>query len=354
MHRPRISAPSGAARSAILSCMEASAPSAADHRRDLRHLPRGRARRRLPLRPRVPGRARRDRRHRPEDGRADRRPADHRTRGAARRRPGRDARPAVRPALRPLLRGPRRSSGVVLYGLVAGVLFGAVVRRHRPGGPGRPPRLRLGRGRCRPSATSSRSTTRSRPRPSSCSRSCPPRLDRGGGERRPRRGPRPGRDHRRGLLRDRDGGPAARRRDRRLLRPRARRRARRHLARQHLSRAVSATSPRRSTRSRSRPNPDWSRVYPLQTEIRDYLRRFADERGVVPHIRFGHELQGAAWDDDAKRLAARDLARASSPRTSSSAAMGGLSEPAAPRDPRARPLRGDDVPLRRAGTTTTT
>ena len=35
--------------------------------------------------------------------------------------------------------------------------------------------------------------------------------------------------------------------------------------------------------------------------IREYLHRVADDHGVVPHIRFGHELQGAAWDDDAKR-----------------------------------------------------
>jgi cation diffusion facilitator CzcD-associated flavoprotein CzcO len=47
------------------------------------------------------------------------------------------------------------------------------------------------------------------------------------------------------------------------------------------------------------PNPDWSRFYPLQSEIRDYLRRCARDFGVLPHIRFGHEVLEAAWDTDA-------------------------------------------------------
>ena len=48
------------------------------------------------------------------------------------------------------------------------------------------------------------------------------------------------------------------------------------------------------------PNPNWSRFYPLQEEIRDYLRRCADDFGVVPYIRFGHEVTGAAWDEDSR------------------------------------------------------
>jgi cation diffusion facilitator CzcD-associated flavoprotein CzcO len=48
------------------------------------------------------------------------------------------------------------------------------------------------------------------------------------------------------------------------------------------------------------PNPDWTRAYPLQEEIREYLRRCARELGVMPHIRFGVEGQGAAWDDEAR------------------------------------------------------
>ena len=49
------------------------------------------------------------------------------------------------------------------------------------------------------------------------------------------------------------------------------------------------------------PNPDWSETYSKQPEIRDYLRRCADEFGVRPHLRFGHTVTSAAWDEDARR-----------------------------------------------------
>jgi cation diffusion facilitator CzcD-associated flavoprotein CzcO len=48
------------------------------------------------------------------------------------------------------------------------------------------------------------------------------------------------------------------------------------------------------------PNPDWTRFYPRQAEIRDYLQRVAKDFGVLPYIRFGHDMSGAAWDDDAQ------------------------------------------------------
>ncbi len=46
------------------------------------------------------------------------------------------------------------------------------------------------------------------------------------------------------------------------------------------------------------PNPDWSQTYSLQPEIRDYLRRCADDFGVRPDIRTGTEVTGAAWNED--------------------------------------------------------
>jgi cation diffusion facilitator CzcD-associated flavoprotein CzcO len=49
------------------------------------------------------------------------------------------------------------------------------------------------------------------------------------------------------------------------------------------------------------PNPNWSRLYPLQSEIREYLRDCAERFGVRPHIRFGTEVEGAAWDDGERR-----------------------------------------------------
>jgi len=45
------------------------------------------------------------------------------------------------------------------------------------------------------------------------------------------------------------------------------------------------------------PNPDWSRSFSPQAEIQEYLRRTATDFGVRPHIRFHHEVQGAAWDE---------------------------------------------------------
>ncbi|WP_426395561.1 flavin-containing monooxygenase [Ralstonia sp. R-29] len=81
------------------------------------------------------------------------------------------------------------------------------------------------------------------------------------------------------------------------------------------------------------PNPDWSRMYSPQPEIRAYLERCTDEFGVRPHVRFHHELARAAFDDaagvwnldmvDGRRYRARVLI----------SGMGGLSRPAWPNIP---------------------
>ena len=47
------------------------------------------------------------------------------------------------------------------------------------------------------------------------------------------------------------------------------------------------------------PNPDWTRTFSPQQEIWDYLRACARRFGVMDHVRFGHEVRDAAWDDDA-------------------------------------------------------
>jgi cation diffusion facilitator CzcD-associated flavoprotein CzcO len=46
------------------------------------------------------------------------------------------------------------------------------------------------------------------------------------------------------------------------------------------------------------PNPDWSQTYSRQPEIRDYLRRCADDFGVRPYIRFNQEVSAARWEGD--------------------------------------------------------
>jgi cation diffusion facilitator CzcD-associated flavoprotein CzcO len=47
------------------------------------------------------------------------------------------------------------------------------------------------------------------------------------------------------------------------------------------------------------PNPNWTRTYPKQPELRDYLRATAERFGVFEKVRFGHEVTAAAWDDAA-------------------------------------------------------
>src|SRR4051794_15782523 len=49
------------------------------------------------------------------------------------------------------------------------------------------------------------------------------------------------------------------------------------------------------------PNPDWSRTYSRQPEIRSYLERVVDRFGVRPKIRLNTEVRGASWEEEAKR-----------------------------------------------------
>jgi cation diffusion facilitator CzcD-associated flavoprotein CzcO len=49
------------------------------------------------------------------------------------------------------------------------------------------------------------------------------------------------------------------------------------------------------------PNPEWSSTFSPQPEIRDYIKRVAAEQGIVPHVRFGCEVEDARWDPAARR-----------------------------------------------------
>lgn len=49
------------------------------------------------------------------------------------------------------------------------------------------------------------------------------------------------------------------------------------------------------------PKTDWSRFYPPQQEIWDYLRHVVEKRGLKPHIRFGAEFERAEWDEEGMR-----------------------------------------------------
>jgi cation diffusion facilitator CzcD-associated flavoprotein CzcO len=65
------------------------------------------------------------------------------------------------------------------------------------------------------------------------------------------------------------------------------------------------------------PKPDWSRPYAGQPEIRAYVEHVAARHGMLPHCRFGMEVQSARWDErapawrvqltDGRQIAARVL-----------------------------------------------
>ncbi len=48
------------------------------------------------------------------------------------------------------------------------------------------------------------------------------------------------------------------------------------------------------------PNPGWSRSFSPQPEILSYLQRTAEQRGLLPHIRFNCEVTDARWSEDEK------------------------------------------------------
>jgi cation diffusion facilitator CzcD-associated flavoprotein CzcO len=77
------------------------------------------------------------------------------------------------------------------------------------------------------------------------------------------------------------------------------------------------------------PNPDWTRFFPLQEEIWDYLRRCAREYGIEPHLHLETELDDAGWDDETARWTLR-TSRGTLTADVVVAAVGALSEPAVP------------------------
>jgi cation diffusion facilitator CzcD-associated flavoprotein CzcO len=80
------------------------------------------------------------------------------------------------------------------------------------------------------------------------------------------------------------------------------------------------------------PNPDWTRAYSPQAEIQAYLRACVDRFGVRPHLRFGHEIQRARWDEASQRWQL-ETSRGAYTTDVLIGAVGALSEPAMPRLP---------------------
>ena len=65
--------------------------------------------------------------------------------------------------------------------------------------------------------------------------------------------------------------------------------------------AQCGASPRSSIHSLLHPVPNWTRLYPLQQEIHDYLRACTENFGIVPASRDGVTTCGTRpWDDDSQ------------------------------------------------------
>ena len=56
-------------------------------------------------------------------------------------------------------------------------------------------------------------------------------------------------------------------------------------------------------------NPDWSRSFPSQSEIWDYMRACVDRFDVGGHLRFGRAVDEARWDEAARRWVVRTRRR---------------------------------------------
>lgn len=86
-------------------------------------------------------------------------------------------------------------------------------------------------------------------------------------------------------------------------------------------------------------NPDWTRRYSSWSEIQAYLRGCTERFGVLPHVRFDHEVQKATWSEDAQHW----ILETNHGRYTADAfvaACGALSEPSIPKLPGLERFRG--------------
>ena len=76
-------------------------------------------------------------------------------------------------------------------------------------------------------------------------------------------------------------------------------------------------------------NPSWTRLFPPQREILEYVRGVADSYGVTPHIRFRCEMEHCAWDEQRERWRLR-TSRGKLETDVVVSAIGATAEPAEP------------------------
>src|SRR5207302_1083892 len=85
----------------------------------------------------------------------------------------------------------------------------------------------------------------------------------------------------------------------------------------------------------------WSRKWAPQEEIRDYMDHCARKYDVLHHIRFGSEVAGARWDDDAAAWRIRTASGAETTADVLVSAVGQLNRPAIPPIPGLERFRGE-------------
>jgi cation diffusion facilitator CzcD-associated flavoprotein CzcO len=77
------------------------------------------------------------------------------------------------------------------------------------------------------------------------------------------------------------------------------------------------------------PNPNWSSTFSGQQEIWDYLRGCSERYGLMPHMRFDHDVVGAEWDAE-ERLWRIETSQGPITADVVVAGQGGLSDPSIP------------------------
>jgi cation diffusion facilitator CzcD-associated flavoprotein CzcO len=80
-------------------------------------------------------------------------------------------------------------------------------------------------------------------------------------------------------------------------------------------------------------NPYWSRMYPTQPELRDYLSNVTDKHGLRPNMRFDSEVREAVFDEGAGRWRVTTKGGEQFSARVVASCMGGLSRPQIPKLP---------------------
>jgi cation diffusion facilitator CzcD-associated flavoprotein CzcO len=87
-------------------------------------------------------------------------------------------------------------------------------------------------------------------------------------------------------------------------------------------------------------NPDWTRAFPSQSEIWDYMRHCVDRFDIGGKLRFEHAVDEARWDEEGHRWVVRAVGGQEYTAPALVWATGSLSEPTVPAFPGLTEFRG--------------